>query len=142
MKIVRWLLVTALLIVPLLARSQEPDRERHQIDRELVACQEKAPSTAGMVSCDSRARKQWDAEMNAAYRAVLRYLDATGQRDMRASQRAWLAFRDKEYKTITSVHNRLRGTLWVPIQASRLTELTRARALTLRSYEASLKEEQ
>jgi uncharacterized protein YecT (DUF1311 family) len=143
MKNARWIFVAALILAPsLAAHPQEAAGERrHRIDRELAACQAKDPSTAGMIECSTKARKQWDAEMNAAYREVLRYLDATGQRDMRASQRAWLAFRDKEYKAISGVHSRLQGTLWIPVQAGRATAVTRERALTLRSYEASLKEE-
>lgn len=143
MKNARWIFIAALAFVPLsAAHPQDVGQERqHKIDRELSACMKKDPSTAGMVECSTKAQKQWDAEMNAAYREVLRYLDAAGKRNMQASQRAWLAFRDKEYKAISGVHSRLQGTLWIPVQASRATEITRTRALTLRSYEDSLKEE-
>lgn len=143
MKNALWIVLAVLALAPsLVARPQEAAGERrHIIDRELAACQAKDPSTAGMVECNAKARKQWDAEMNVAYREVLRYLDSAGQREMRASQRAWLVFRDKEYKAINGVHSRLQGTLWIPVQAGRATAITRERVLTLRSYEASLKEE-
>jgi uncharacterized protein YecT (DUF1311 family) len=91
-------------------------------------------STAGQTECETAARRAYDRRMNAAYATLMRKLPAQAAQRLRSSQRAWLAFRDKETIARSALYETRQGTMFVPMQAAAVTEMIRARAQQLESY--------
>jgi len=108
--------------------------EKHKIDKELDACIDKDPSTAGMVECIEKAIKQWDGELNKNYKLLAGALDKEGQENLKKTQLEWIKFRDAEIKLIASVYSKKEGTMYVPMSCDSVMEITKKRALELRSY--------
>ncbi len=46
--------------------------------------------------CGSALGMMWDKELNKQYKALITQLDSTSQVSLKAAQRAWISFRDKE----------------------------------------------
>jgi len=124
--------LTSLLIV---CNSYALDAE-HPIDVELNAClaKEENMSTAGMANCAIKAIDSWDKEMNIVYNALMKKLDKNAKEKLKASQLAWLKYRDLEYKNIYSIHSKLQGTMFIPVRHQNVFEITKHRALELNSY--------
>lgn len=108
--------------------------EKHKIDRELDACMDKNPSTAGMVECIEKAIKQWDDELNKNYKLLSGVLDKEGQANLKKAQLEWIKFRDAEIKLISSVYSKKEGTMYIPMSCDSVMEITRKRALQLKAY--------
>lgn len=108
--------------------------EKHKIDKELETCMDKNPSTAGMVECIEKAIKQWDEELNKNYKLLSGVLDGEGQENLKKAQLEWIKFRDAEIKMIGSVYSKKEGTMYVPMSCDSVMEITKKRALELKSY--------
>jgi uncharacterized protein YecT (DUF1311 family) len=91
-------------------------------------------STAGQVDCEAQALKAYDARMNAAYAGLMRKLPPKAAQQLRQSQRAWLAFLAAERPAVGALYATRQGTMYVPMAASSMTNLTRDRALQLEGY--------
>lgn len=80
-------LLTALLmfaLIPALSLAQDVPDEASQCDG----------STLDMVMCIAELRDQWDARLNAAYKAVMASESAAQRNALRDAQRKWIAYRD------------------------------------------------
>ena len=102
----------------------------------LARCLEREAnaSTAGQTECETKALRDYDRRMNLAYAALLRRLPAPAAQSLRQSQRAWITFRDAEYRARTAIYATRSGTMYVPMEAAARTILTRDRALQLEGY--------
>jgi uncharacterized protein YecT (DUF1311 family) len=100
----------------------------------------KDSSTAGIRAASNAAREKWDAEMNGSYKRLMAKLDPERRAALQKAQRAWLAFRDAEGESITSVVATQQGTMYQMIATDRGAELVKDRALQLRAYEWVLQE--
>ena len=76
----------------------------------------------------------WDAEMNKAYDKLLNFLGPTKSQALRESQRAWIMFRDQEFRAIGDIYSLLQGTMYVPAQEYSRLRLVKERTLLLRRY--------
>ncbi len=106
----------------------------HPIDAVLEACREKAVDTLGMGQCLTVAMQQWDRELNAAYGALSRTIEPAAAESLKASERAWIGFRDAEVKFLREHFSTQDGTLWPLVEGAQVMELTRRRAIQLRCY--------
>lgn len=70
-----------------------------------------------------------DAEMTAAYKHLMKGLDASRQRKLLDAQRAWLKFRDAEARFRASKAEG--GSVYPTVHAGYLADLTRARTKQL-----------
>jgi uncharacterized protein YecT (DUF1311 family) len=91
-------------------------------------------STAGQTECEIAAMRAYDRRMNAAYAALINKLPARAAQQLRLSQRAWLAFRDREAIARRALYETRQGTMFVPMQASASSGVVRDRALQLETY--------
>ena len=57
-------------------------------------------STAGMIDCIAAELKVQDASLNAAYKAALARLEADQKPQLQEAQRAWVAFRDADCRSL------------------------------------------
>lgn len=93
----------------------------------------KDPSTAGAVAAIEWEEQQWDALMNSAYQAMLARLPEEARKSFRASQRAWLAFRDAEFQAQLQLFSHKQGTMFVPMAAHARMLMVKHRATELAS---------
>jgi uncharacterized protein YecT (DUF1311 family) len=133
------LLATSITCLTAQANKPKDDKaaqsQRHPIETRLNACTKKDPSTAGQVACTDIALREWDQELNKTYRALLAKLPNKQAETLRQSQRSWIAMRDSELKFQDQLHERLEGTMWVPVMAHARVRLTRERAEQLLRYQ-------
>lgn len=131
------LLTTALLAI---AMPLHADEEKHPIDVVMEAAIDKDSSTVGMVQAVSKANKQWDAEMNDLYQDLKRKMAPEEWAALVAAQKAWIVFRDAQIKSIVETYGHMQGTMYIPMSASAIMELTKSRALFLQSLKETISE--
>jgi uncharacterized protein YecT (DUF1311 family) len=121
----------ATIATPVLA-AEPKDKTSEALD----AClnNPKTVSTADMSDCYSAAYKAFDHRLNVAYQSLLKTLPVAPAQKLKASQRAWLTFRDAELATQSAIFATRQGTIYVPMQEDEGMSLTRDRALRLESY--------
>jgi uncharacterized protein YecT (DUF1311 family) len=109
---------------------------QHPLDVTLEKCMEKNPSTHGSINCIVEAQQQWDAELNKQYKMLTQKLNAEQKTALLNAQRAWLKWRDAEFKHIEALYSTMQGTMYQPMQLSDRLEIVRKRALDLKGYAA------
>jgi|APTNR8051073442_1049403.scaffolds.fasta_scaffold03654_1 uncharacterized protein YecT (DUF1311 family) len=121
-------------------RAQDDAPEPHPIDAQLDACMgiPDNQSTHGMIGCIEAARTAWDAELNRNYKQLMGALKTPGQEALRAAQRQWIAYRDKEILFSDLLHANMDGTMFLIFAADRRMQLVKTRALELASYYETL----
>ena len=107
------------------------EEKKHPIDARIDAMIEKGGSTHGQIRAMTDGYKLWDAELNRVYKKFYGELSATGKPRLQASQRAWIAFRDAEFKFLDAVYSKLEGTMYLPMRVASRVELVRRRAQEL-----------
>lgn len=91
-----------------------------------------AVSTAEMRTCANRLYQEADAELNQVYRQLIAQLSAPRKTQLKASQQAWLAFRDKNADFAAGVAGG--GSMASLVEVMELTAMTRTRTEQLRTY--------
>ena len=133
--LVAWLVFFIFWIVPAYAQDEHP------IDKSLSACIDKSKCiTAEMVKCGGEAYAKWDAEMNRYYNLLMVILNKEAKKQLRQSQKAWLKFRDLEFKFIPNYYLDI-GSYQRPTTWSHKVDIVRARALELQAYYEVAKDE-
>ena len=132
----RALMLAVVLIAPVAAAEEK--EAAHPIDAAYEVCNDKDPSTAGMIACAGKAEEAWDRELNAAYRDLVGALKGKSLEALREAQRAWVIQRDKEFALHDTIHEQLQGTMWGPVMADQRVTLVKNRALQLRAYKSFL----
>lgn len=106
-----------------------------EIEKRQSDCVEKDPSTAGMTRCSEAAYEEWDRELNNSYKRLLKAIpEEEGKAKVKEAQRAWLKFRDQEFKCIDAVYAGMEGTMYIPMHAESRLRVVRERALLLGHY--------
>lgn len=106
----------------------EKDIEKRQSD-----CTDMDSSTQGMTNCAEAAYKEWDRELNKAYKQLINLLPESKKLALKESQRAWLKYRDLEFKSLEGIYGELDGTMYIPMSVESRTRVVRERALQLRN---------
>ena len=137
--------LTTIIIILLLSTwtfGQNNSSDKHPIDLKLEKClsADSNFTTAGMISCEETARKEWDEELNKNYQLLMSILDSTAKGKLRTSQRQWIEFRDKELDFANQMFYEMEVTMWRVVAAGRRTEIIKQRALELRDYHKILTE--
>ncbi|MEF3697233.1 lysozyme inhibitor LprI family protein [Desulfolutivibrio sp.] len=124
----------AVIAALLLSTPGTPVLAGHPIDAAFEACRQKAMDTASIGQCTTTARQQWDKELNAAYAALMQALEPGAREALKASERAWIGFRDAEIKFLRERFSTQDGTIWPLVEEAQVVDLTRKRAIQLRCY--------
>lgn len=103
-------LLAILLGLPLVAQARNPPA--HPIEVTLTDCLGRAENqtTYGMVECYGKAIVAADADLNRVWKRLMEAVPRVEQSALKASQKAWLAFRDEEVKALGLLSGR-EGTL-------------------------------
>jgi len=134
----KFFILTELLFILItnLTFGQEMQAEKHPIDLKIEQCLsvDSNQSTFGTINCIRTAMEEWDAELNKYYNLLMKTLNADEQEKLRAAQRQWLVFRDKEFEFIEKMYRNMEGTMWKIVEADSHNNIVRQRALELTSY--------
>lgn len=110
----------------------------HPLEVAMDKCMEEDPSTHGVSNCASEFKEKWDAELNRAYKEVMGMLPKQGQELLRNAQRAWIPWRDAEFKLLSAVYNAVYekggGSMFVTFHAVANMAVVKNRALELLAY--------
>ncbi|HEV2675370.1 MAG TPA: lysozyme inhibitor LprI family protein [Aliidongia sp.] len=118
------------------ALSQVPAFAAETVDVRLQRClddPDKA-STGDQDECIAQAEREWDGLLNEDYKRLGDRLSPDGRARLRDAQRAWLRSRDADRALIGAVYATTRGTMYAPMNADAVMELTAQRARRLHSY--------
>jgi uncharacterized protein YecT (DUF1311 family) len=130
--------IAGLLVILImnLTFGQNRETEKHRIDQKVEQCLsvDSNQSTLGMIDCIRTAMEEWDAELNKYYNLLMDKLSIDEQEKLRAAQRKWLEYRDKEFEFIETMHGNMEGTMWKIVEADSRNNIVRQRALELTSY--------
>ena len=129
----RFVLLLA-LAAPLCAQSPEPAPRPHPIELALEHCMDGAKSTADMIACEDEAYKKWDDELNRVYGALMKRLNPKQKESLKASQLAWIAYRDRELQWVGALYDSFDGTMYQPMRVDAAKEVVRHRAEELAHY--------
>jgi len=115
---------------------QESETEKHPIDIKVEDCLAigSNQTTIGTINCIQTAMEEWDAELNKYYKLLMNTLNTDEQEKLRAAQRQWLVYRDKEFEFIGTRYGKMEGTIFNIIEADSRNNIVRQRALELKSY--------
>lgn len=130
----------ALALVGLANAASAEETQRDPTSAALDACLA-APDKQSMGSqsdCFSRAERDFDRRMNAAYASILQRLPGPAGERLRQSQRAWIAYRDAETQARRAIYETRRGTMYVPMESDAAVALIGDRARMLERYERAL----
>ena len=109
-----------------------PKDEQAPIDEKIEALLGKDPSTHGQTRALAEGYKIWDAELNRVYKALYARLPASGKRQLQATQRTWITWRDSELKTIDAIFATTDGAqMYLPMRKSFRVDVIRTRTLAL-----------
>lgn len=97
--------------------SQNKNQQENFIDIEESKCFDKQDiSNAEMRKCTIKARESWDKELNKYYNLLSTKLPKEAFEILKASQKEWIIYRDKEFKFITKFYFDVKeGTMWYNI---------------------------
>lgn len=85
---------------------------RQDLDTQLENCQQQAVSTLANLQCYDAANKAWDAELNKQYKLLLAGQSAAAQSALKASQRAWVSYRNSYFEGMNKYYQQQQGTIW------------------------------
>jgi uncharacterized protein YecT (DUF1311 family) len=124
------------ILITFTALAEDTTETRHPIDIRLEECLsiDSNYTTYGMMRCEAIARDEWDKEMNKYYNLLIKELSEEDVDRLRASQRQWLSYRDKEVDFSSQMYYGMEGTMWRVVAASSHTDIIKTRALELKSY--------
>ena len=111
--------------------------EEHPIDVRNNACHDidSNQTTYGMMQCEAVAREEWFIEINNYYNLLLDTLSESADSLLKASQEAWIEYNLKEKSFSSSLYySEMDGTMWRVVNAGRMKDIVRKRALELKEY--------
>jgi uncharacterized protein YecT (DUF1311 family) len=126
-----WIFSSVLSAVLAIHGFGEDQPKKHPIDVKIEAAEEKALSTAEQRDVQADALKLWDAELNRVYAKLKKRLKPPAFEALQAAQRDWLKYRDSQTKFLDEMYQQFQGTMYIPMHAAAVKEITRARALEL-----------
>lgn len=131
------LCTTVLALTAASAIAGEAGTEKYPIDVMQESCLDRADTTLEMIDCKARALKAWDKEMNVQYQRALEGKPAKVQTQIKASQRAWIQYRDSYFAAMRTYYGGMDGTIWGIVLTERQQQVIRDKAIDLKQFNDS-----
>lgn len=74
------------------------------------------------------AEEQWDKKLNTTYQSLKKRMKTDECSDLIAAQITWISYRDAQTKSLETTHEKMEGTMWIPIHAEMRMSITKQRA--------------
>lgn len=100
-------------------------------------------STQLQVECFETETVKWDSVLNANYKNLNKRLTNAEKQKLKASQKNWITFKDKEIGFLNQAfawNPQTKGTIVKVYRVQYILEVTKERALALKSYLESIEE--
>jgi uncharacterized protein YecT (DUF1311 family) len=110
------------------------NEKKHPIDAEVERMMDKDSSTAGMREAQIYAIREWDKLLNENYKLLLKKLKKDDQNTLRASQSAWIQYRDREFGFNKAFWSGFDGTMFILFPDAFQADFIKERALSLERY--------
>jgi uncharacterized protein YecT (DUF1311 family) len=104
--------------------------DQHPIALATEACLQLKDSTLGMHECLSEAMGRWDLQLNLHYKRLTAGLSEEMLTEVKAAQRAWMAWRDAQFEAFTALSSD-RGSLGGVVNGQRRVAIVREQAVRL-----------
>lgn len=104
--------------------------DQHPIARAAESCMQHRDSTLGMHECLGEAIERWDLQLNLHYRRLTGGLSEGTLPQVKAAQRAWMAWRDAQFEAFTALSSDS-GSLGGVINGQRRLAIVREQAVRL-----------
>lgn len=116
--------------------SQDKNQQENFIDVAESKCLDKKEiSNAKMLECSIKVGKSWDKELNKYYNLLAAKLPKDAFEILKASQKEWIIYRDKEFKFISKLYYEVKdGTMWYGFAENKKKEIIKTRALELQIF--------
>lgn len=135
------LLLFLILALSIHAKAQSSKIDSiYPIDIQCKACLDTCHSTISIFKCEGMARTAWDKEVNRYYKLLLEKTSSPAKSKLKTAQKDWQDYRDDEMKFSDQMYGDKNGAAYQLINAKRLTEIVRQRALELKKYYEHLME--
>jgi uncharacterized protein YecT (DUF1311 family) len=107
--------------------------ENHPIDIALGRCyaDDGGYTTFGMDFCQSMASEAWDAELNRAYKRLIRTNPQNEK--LKIAHRKWIQYRDAVTEFYREEYSKREGTKWTGVYIRKILELNRQQTENLQS---------
>ena len=126
----------------LIADSQESTSEDlDPIDKVERECISKTASTYEMNRCSQIAQQSWEKDIQNSLVELKKFLSSEDYKKLQLSQSSWENYKNKDYALINSVISYKQGTMYLNFREGWRTEIVKQRALILREYLNTFKEE-
>jgi uncharacterized protein YecT (DUF1311 family) len=113
-------------------RGRKLMEEKTDIDRKIDALLKRDSTTQGMSAAMIEGYRLWDNELNRVYKELSAKLPTSQKRQLQASQRLWIAWRDAEFKLIDAMYSKVQGSMSQADRRYDRMEIVHQRALELR----------
>ncbi|HNV72252.1 MAG TPA: DUF1311 domain-containing protein [Candidatus Ozemobacteraceae bacterium] len=125
-------LTVFLFSLPAYSETGEPV-QKHPVDQQIEKLEAEDPSTHGLIRAYTTGLELWDKELNRVYQALIKALgkDDLAIKALKESQREWIKFRDLEIHWVSLLYGKKDGSMFRPMSAYSIMDITRQRALKL-----------
>ncbi|MCD4824016.1 MAG: DUF1311 domain-containing protein [Phycisphaerae bacterium] len=108
----------------------EQTEELHPIDKMVADVVNEYGACTATALVYAKAQGLWDEEMNTSYLKLMKEFPPELQMQLRLTQRAWIKFRDQQYKLLRMFYTQYHptGTMWVSEKAYGRMIITKRRA--------------
>lgn len=111
------------------------------IDKTEQECISKTANTFEMNRCSQVAQQSWERDIKKNLAELKKILNTESYKKLQLSQISWEYYKKNDYKLIDSLISHKQGTMYLNFREGWKTEIVKQRALILREYLNTVKEE-
>lgn len=113
----------------------------HPIDKAEIDCISKTGNTYEINRCSQTAQQSWEKDIQETTDELKKILSPEDYKKLQISQTIWENSKNKDYELIDAVISYKLGTMYLNIREGWRTEILKRRALILKEYLNTLREE-
>ncbi len=113
------------------------DNLTKKLDAQIELCQKKAENTLATVECNNQGQLAWDKRLNKEYQLLLAGQSDEFKAKLKASQLAWIKYRDSYLQAMQSFYHQQDGTIWNIVMSDAALRVTRDKAIELYTLRTS-----
>ena len=107
--------------------------DKDPIEIQMDTAIEQNGSTGGQVEAITEANQKWETKLNAIYKSLKQKMQPDEFAALQQAQRAWITYRDKQLLSYESTYGKMYGSMWVPMHAYAVMNLTKKRVQELQT---------
>ena len=113
--------------------SAQGAEDKDPIEIQMEAAIEQNGSTGGQVDAITEANQKCETKLNAIYKSLKQKMQPDEFAVLQQAQRAWITYRDKQLLSYESTYGKMDGSMWIPMHAYAVMNLTKKRVQELQT---------